>query len=58
MIGRIFASTALAAMLLAGSGLADESLKSGPPVGARNNRGGFYPQFVAGPGTGENRCPV
>lgn len=50
-----FASTALAAMLFAG---AEMQLKSGPPVGARNNRGGFFPQLVSGPGAGERRCPV
>jgi len=57
MTPRLIASAAVA-LLLAGIGLAQEPLKSGPPVGARNNRGGFFPQFVAGPGTGERRCPV
>lgn len=55
---RLLAGAALVALLLASNGMADEPLKSGPSVGARNNRGGFYPQFVAGPGTGERRCPV
>ncbi len=58
MIPRLIASTALVALLLASNGLAEEPLKSGPPAGTRNNKGGFYPQFVAGPGTGERRCPV
>jgi hypothetical protein len=58
MTPRLVAGTAFVALLLVGSGAAEEPLKSGPPVGARNNRGGFYPQFVAGPGTGERRCPV
>ena len=58
MTPRLVAGTAFVALLLAGNGPAEEPLKSGPPVGARNNRGGFYPQFVAGPGTGERRCPV
>jgi hypothetical protein len=58
MTPRLIATTALAILLLAGTGPAEEPLKSGPPVGARNNRGGFYPKFVAGPGTGEQRCPV
>ena len=58
MTPRLIATAALAALLLAGNGFAEEPLKSGPPVGARNNKGGFYPQFVAGPGTGERRCPV
>lgn len=58
MTPRLIASAALAALLLAGNGLAEEALKSGPPVGARNNRGGFFPQLVTGPGAGERRCPV
>lgn len=58
MTPRLIAGAALAVLLLAGSGSANEPLKSGPPVGAKNNRNGFYPQFVAGPGTGERRCPV
>ena len=58
MTPRLMAGAALAALLLAGAGLADPPLKSGPPVGARNNRTGFYPQYVAGPGTGQRRCPV
>ena len=33
-------------------------LKSGPPVGARNNRSGFFPNYVAGAFTGQRRCPV
>jgi hypothetical protein len=58
MTSRLIASAALAALLFSGTGLADERLKSGPPVGSRNNRGGFYPQLVTGPGAGERRCPV
>jgi hypothetical protein len=49
-------SLSLAVVLLAGSVVAADDLKSGPPVGARNNRSGFRPQFVTGPG--ERRCPV
>jgi len=33
-------------------------LRSGPPVGAENNRRGFRPEFVAGPSTGKKLCPV
>ena len=55
---RIIVGVALVGLLLAGNGSADEALKSGPPVGARNNRGGFFPQLVTGPGAGERRCPV
>ena len=48
----------LGALVASELGQAEDPLKSGPPVGTRNNRGGFYPQFVAGPGSGERRCPV
>ena len=57
MTARLIASAAIAALLIAGNGLAEE-LKSGPPVGGKNNRGGFYPNHVTGPGAGERRCPV
>ena len=49
---------ALAVVLLAGSVAAAEDLKSGPPVGAGNDRSGFRPQFVAGSGAGQRLCPV
>jgi len=52
------ASAALAALLLAGTVLAEDPLKSGPQVGARNNRRGFVPQFVTGPDVGDPHCPV
>ena len=58
MPSRLFASAALAVLVIAGNGFAEEALKSGPPVGARNNRGGFFPQHVTGPGAGQRRCPV
>jgi hypothetical protein len=58
MTHRLLSTAALAVLLLVGSVPAEEPLKSGPPVGARNNRGGFYPNFVAGPFAGEDRCPV
>lgn len=58
MSPRLIASAALAALLLAGNGLAENPLRSGPPVGASNNRRGFLPQFVAGPSTGQRLCPV
>jgi hypothetical protein len=47
-----------AALALVGSGLAAEPLKSGPQVGAGNDRSGFRPKFVAGPSCGQNLCPV
>jgi len=55
---RLIAGAALGALLLASNGLAEDVLKSGPPVGAANNRGGFRPQYVTGPYTGQSRCPV
>jgi hypothetical protein len=58
MSARLIASAALTALLLTSSGLAETPLKSGPQVGERNNRRGFYPQWVAGPATGQRRCPV
>ncbi|MBI2807002.1 MAG: hypothetical protein HYX68_18630 [Planctomycetes bacterium] len=58
MTTRILASAAIAVLLIAGNGMAEEGLKSGPQVGQRNNRGGFFPNLVTGPGAGERRCPV
>ena len=58
MTHRLGAGASLVFLLLVGNVLAEDPLKSGPPVGARNNRDGFYPQFVTGPFVGENRCPV
>ena len=55
MTARLIAGAVLAAVLL-GNVQADDALKSGPQVGAKNNRSGFRPQFVTGPG--ERRCPV
>jgi hypothetical protein len=48
----------LAVLLLAGSLVTADDLKSGPPVGCENNRSGFKPQFVTGPSAGQNLCPV
>ena len=58
MTTRIIASATLAALLLAGSAPAWEPLRSGPPVGAKNNRNGFFPNHVAGPAAGQRLCPV
>jgi hypothetical protein len=58
MTPRLFASAALAACLLGGNLLAWDPLKSGPPVGADNNRSGFRPAYVAGPSAGQKLCPV
>jgi hypothetical protein len=56
MLQRSLLSLALA--LLAGGVAAADGLKSGPQVGAENNRRGFRPNFVAGPSAGQNLCPV
>ncbi len=48
----------LAVVLFAGSLAAADDLKSGPQVGAENNRRGFRPQFVTGPSAGKSLCPV
>lgn len=58
MTSRLIASAALAAVLLGGHARAEAPLKSGPPVGTLNQRGGFLPQFVTGPSAGKRLCPV
>jgi hypothetical protein len=58
MTPRLLAGAALAVLLLGGAARADDPLKSGPPVGADNDRSGFKPQFVAGPSAGQKLCPV
>jgi hypothetical protein len=58
MTARLIASAALAVVLFGGQVQAEEPLKSGPPAGARNNRSGFFPQFVTGPLAGQRACPV
>jgi hypothetical protein len=55
---RLIAGAALAALLLGGSARAEDPLRSGPPVGAANDRSGFVPQYVTGPLVGQRRCPV
>jgi hypothetical protein len=57
-LGAVLLAGAALAALPADNALAEGPLKSGPPVGARNNRRGFVPQFVAGPLAGQRRCPV
>ena len=56
MTARLIVSAVVAALLLASHVQAEDLLKSGPQVGAKNNRSGFRPQFVTGPG--QPRCPV
>ncbi|HEY7315027.1 MAG TPA: hypothetical protein VH643_37120 [Gemmataceae bacterium] len=58
MTPHLFLSAALAALLFGGDVRGEGPLKSGPPVGAKNDRSGFFPQFVAGPSAGEQFCPV
>jgi hypothetical protein len=55
---RLIVGAAVAALLLGGHVQAEDPLKSGPPVGAGNDRSGFHPQFVAGPSAGKSLCPV
>jgi hypothetical protein len=58
MTSRLIVSTVVAVVLLASDGPAAGPVQSGPPVGAANNRSGFFPQFVAGPSAGKSMCPV
>jgi hypothetical protein len=58
MTSRLIAGAAFAVLLLGGNVRTDEPLKSGPQVGAENDRRGFRPQFVAGPIAGQSLCPV
>jgi hypothetical protein len=62
MTPRLLVGAALATLLLSASSQAAPApvtpLKSGPPVGATNNRSGFVPQFITGPTTGMRLCPV
>ena len=58
MTARLLLGAVLAAALLGGPVPADGPLKSGPPVGAKNNRSGFYPNWVAGFCAGQHICPV
>jgi hypothetical protein len=55
---RLTAGTTFAFLMITSVAFADDAVKSGPPVGARNNRGAFFPQHITGPGAGERRCPV
>jgi len=48
----------LAALALAAGPPPLKPLKSGPQVGARNDRSGLLPKFVAGPAAGQHLCPV
>lgn len=58
MTPRFLACATLASLLLGGALQAENSLKSGPPVGAENDRRGFFPQWVTGPSAGKRLCPV
>jgi hypothetical protein len=58
MFPRLIATAGLAALLLGGIGQAQPPLKSGPPVGAPNDRSGFYPNWVAGFCANQHICPV
>jgi hypothetical protein len=58
MISPFIASAALTALLLGGNAQGQGLLKSGPPVGAPNDRSGFYPKWVAGFCAKQHICPV
>ena len=58
MTRRLMATAALAAFVFGATVQADHPLKSGPQVGAANDRSGFRPNFVAGPSSGQRLCPV
>ena len=58
MTPRLIATAVLSAVLLAGGASAAEPLASGPPVGSKNDRDGFFPQWVSGPCAGMRLCPV
>jgi hypothetical protein len=58
MAPRLLAGAACAFLTLAGLVQADSPLRSGPPVGAANDRSGFFPQWVTGPDAGKRLCPV
>jgi hypothetical protein len=58
MLPRLFTGAACTVLVLAATLQADDPLRSGPPVGARNNRPGFTPKWVTGPCAGERLCPV
>jgi hypothetical protein len=58
MAPRLLAGAACALLTLAGPLPADAPLRSGPPVGAANDREGFRPQWVTGPCAGKRLCPV
>jgi hypothetical protein len=51
-------TVSLVVILLACSAMAADALRSGPPVGAENDRDGFRPQWVTGPAAGQRLCPV
>ncbi len=54
----VFAGASCAFLVLAGLVQAENPLQSGPPVGARNDRTGFFPQWLTGPCAGKRLCPV
>jgi hypothetical protein len=55
---RFLSFAACAFVMLACPMRADSPLRSGPPVGAANDRDGFFPQWVTGPCAGKHLCPV
>jgi hypothetical protein len=58
MAPRFLAAAAGALLLFAGPVSADAPLRSGPQVGAANDRSGFRPQWLTGVCAGKRLCPV
>ncbi len=58
MAPRFFVCSVCTLFMLVGFMQADAPLKSGPPVGPRNDRDGFTPKWVTGPCAGKRLCPV
>lgn len=54
----LLAGVTCSLLVLVGDLNADEPLRSGPPVGAANDRRGFSPKWVTGPCAGKRLCPV
>jgi hypothetical protein len=54
----LFAGVAFSLFVFVGDLIAQDALRSGPPIGAPNNRRGFSPNWVTGPCADKQLCPV
>ena len=54
----LLSGVACCLFVMAGDLIPQEPLRSGPPVGAPNNRRGFSPKWVTGPCADRHVCPV